>query len=105
MSRVFIKTDEENRITACFGGVFEDYPHEGYFPIDEGEGERYFHCQTQYFSPELYTEDGICRWKYTDGACVLRSEAEIEAERESRPAPYDEREDMANALDMLGVSE
>ena len=55
-------------------------------------------------SEPLYTDDGICRWKYIGGECVLRSDEEIEEERQSRPAPYDEREDMEAALDMLGVS-
>ena len=72
--------------------------------IDEGEGIRYFHAQSAYLPSPTYTDDGICRWRYIDGECVLRSEDEIEEERQSRPSSYDEREDMEAALDMLGVS-
>lgn len=72
--------------------------------IDEGESIRCFHAQSAYLPEPLYTDDGICRWKYINGECILRSDEEIEEERQSRPAPYDERADMEAALDMLGVN-
>lgn len=51
--------------------------------IDEGNGDKYNLCQSHYFDGGLYTDDGIHRWKYVDGQCVLRTDAEIEADREA----------------------
>ena len=103
-SKVYVLLDGE-KIIRCDGGYttqnIGDFSEWVY--IDEGEGDRYNLCQTHYFEGGLYTYDGICRYKYIDGECVLRSDEEIEEERQSRPAPYDERADMEAALDMLGV--
>lgn len=105
-SKVYILLDGESRIIRCEGGYgmanIKDISE--WIFIDEGEGDRYNHCQTAYFAGGLRTIDGICRWRYVEGKCVLRSDEEIEEERQSRPAPYDERADMDAALDMLGVS-
>lgn len=104
-SKVYILLDGE-KIIRCEGGytVQNIGDISAWVFIDEGEGDRFNLCQTHYFDGGMYTQDLISRWKYVDGECVLRSEEEIEEERRSRPAPYDERADMANALDMLGVS-
>lgn len=103
-SKVYIFLDGE-KITACEGGYtmsnIEDISE--WLFIDEGCGDRYNLCQSHYFDGGLYTEDGICRWKYVNGECVLRSEEEVEEERRSRPQPYDERADMEAALNRLGV--
>ena len=88
-SKVYIKVDEQRRILRCEGGytmqnisdVFE------WTLIDEGTGDRYNLCQSHYFDGGLYTTDGICRWKYENGECVLRTDAEIEADRSAKPLP------------------
>lgn len=88
-SKVYIKTDGDNRIIRCEGGYtmqnIEDVTQWIY--IDEGEGDKYNLCQSHYFDGGLYTEDSIARWKYVDGTCVLRTVDEIEADRAARPAP------------------
>lgn len=105
-SKVYILLDGE-KITRCEGGyTMQNIKNiDEWTFIDEGEGDRYNLCQTHYFDGGLYTQDFFCRYKYVDNECVLRTEEEIEEERQSRPAPYDERADMEAALDMLGVSE
>lgn len=89
-SKVYIQIDSENRITRCEGGYTMNNIEDifAWTLIDEGVGDRYNLCQTQYFEPPLYTEDGICRWKCTDGKTpVLRSTAEIDADRAAIPPP------------------
>ena len=88
-SQVYILLNGENRIIRCEGGYtmgnIRDIDE--WKLIDEGTGDRYNLCQTHYFDGGLYTEDGVCRWKYENGECVLRTDEEIEADRAARPAP------------------
>lgn len=105
MYEVYIRVDDSGRITALDGGIsIINVDKKTWIKIDEGQDPvRYGGCQVHYLEGGLYTRDMICRWKYVDGECVLRSDEEIEEERQSRPAPYDERADMEAALEMLGV--
>lgn len=85
MSKVYILTDERNRIKSINSESFID-DTSIWTLIDEGEGTQYFHAQSAYLPSAVHTEDGIPRWKY-DGECVLRTADEIEADRAARPAP------------------
>lgn len=88
-SKVYIKIDDKNRILRCEGGYTInniDNIDEWIF-IDEGNGDKYNLCQSHYFEDGLFTEDGICRYKYVEGACVLRSKEEIDADTPNEPAP------------------
>ena len=80
-SKVYIKTDAQNRIVRCKGG--NDIPAclSGWTLIDEGAGDKYDLCGTRYFSGGLYTEDGFPRYALVDGKPVLRSDEEIEADK------------------------
>ena len=84
-SKVYVKADERGRITRCDGGYTapEDLP--GWTQIDEGVGDRYNLCQSHYFPSGLYTEDGVPRYKLTDGRAVERTAEEIEADRAAIP--------------------
>lgn len=87
-SKVYIKVDETNRILRCEGGYtmgnIENI--DDWICIDEGVGDRYNLCQSHYFD-RLYTEDGIPRYKWDGEKAILRSDAEIEADRASLPKP------------------
>ena len=87
-SKVYVLLDERSRVIRCEGGYtmsnIDDVSKWTY--IDEGMGDRYNLCQSNYFDA-LYTEQGIPRYKYADGACVLRSEAEIEEDVANLPPP------------------
>lgn len=81
-SKVYAKVDDKARIIRCEGGYtignITDFT--GWVQIDEGTGDRYNLCQSHYFD-RLYTDDGIPRYALADGAPVLRSAEEIEADR------------------------
>lgn len=85
-SKVYIKVDEQNRIIRCDGGyTMSNIDNiDEWLLIDEGNGDRYNLCQSHYFDGGLYTEDGICRYKWTGTETVLRSEEEIAADRTAR---------------------
>lgn len=88
-SKVYIKTDSQNRIIYCDGGYTIDNIEniDEWTLIDEGEGVRFNLCQSNYFDGGLYTDDGIPRWKYVGGECVLRNDDELSVDRASMPAP------------------
>ena len=88
-SKVYIKTDNQNHIIYCDGGYTIDNIEniDEWALIDEGEGVKFNLCQSNYFDGGLYTDDGIPRWKYVDGKCVLRNDDELSVDRASMPAP------------------
>lgn len=83
-SKVYVLLDERNRVLRCEGGytMSNIYDASKWTYIDEGTGDRYNLCQSHYLDGGLYTMQGIPRYKYDGGACVLRSEAEIAADRD-----------------------
>ena len=66
--KVLVQTDDAGRVTAINSDAFVS--GDGWTQIDEGEGDRYNLCQSNYFD-SLYTDGGIPRYKYADGAAVL----------------------------------
>ena len=86
-SKVYIQTDTDGRILRCEGGYTTPADLTGWTYIDEGTGDRYNLCQSHYFDCGLYTMGGIPRYKWDGSAAVLRSEAEIEADRAALPKP------------------
>ena len=84
LSKVYVLTDAKNRIVRCEGGytISNITDFTSWVQIDEGTGDRYNLCQSHYFDGGLYTDDGIPRYKLADGAPVLRSDEEIDADRQ-----------------------
>lgn len=76
-SKVYVHTDEQGRITRCEGGYTTPADLTGWIEIDEGTGDKYNLCQSNYFEGGLYTTDGIPRYKLENGKPVERSEDEI----------------------------
>ena len=98
-SKVYVLLDERNRVLRCEGGYtisnIDDVSKWTF--IDEGTGDKYNLCQSHYLDGGLYTMQGIPRYKYEDGACVLRSEAEIDADRDALPKPQPSQLDRVEA--------
>ncbi len=87
-SKVYIKVDENSRILRCEGGYTMGNIQniDEWIFIDEGAGDKYNLCQSHYFD-RLYTEDGIPEYKWDGEKAILRSNAEIEADRTNLPKP------------------
>ena len=96
-SKVYIKTDAQNRIIRCEGGYTTPADLSGWIYIDEGTGDRYNLCQSHYFDGGTFTADGIPRYKLADSKPVLRSEEEIAADRSALPAPLPSRVEVLEA--------
>lgn len=96
-SRVYILLDAQNRITRIEGEYSLPADLTGWVQIDEGYGDKYSLAQSHYLDGGLYTMQGIPRYKYEDGACVLRSEEELAADRAALPKPQPSQLDRVEA--------
>ena len=81
--RIYIKTDDKNRVTAVNSEIFIS-DTTGWTEIDRGDGDRYTHAQGNYFPKSLIDENGVYRYKYADG---IVSERTAEEMAEDIPAP------------------
>lgn len=96
-SKVYVLLDAQNRITRIEGEYSLPPDLTGWVQIDEGYGDRFSLAQSHYLDGGLYTMQGIHRYKYEDGACVLRSEADIAADRDALPKPQPSQLDKVEA--------
>lgn len=97
-SRVYILLDEKERIVRIEGEYSLPADLTGWTLIEEGAPcDRLNLAQSHYLDGGLYTMQGIPRYKYNGGACVLRSEAEIAADRDALPRPKPSQLDRVEA--------
>ena len=97
-SNVYIMVDARGCITRCEGGYAAPEDLTGWIEIDAGTGDRYNLAQAHYFEGGLCTVDGLCRWKYADGAVMLRTETELAGERAALPELLPTAEEDRDAL-------
>lgn len=98
VSRVYVLTDPRGCITRIEGEYSLPVDLTGWVLVDQGAPcDRLNLAQSLYLDGGLYTDDGILRWKLADGACVLRSDEEIAADLEARPAETPSRMDRVEA--------
>lgn len=83
--KVLVQTDEAGRVTAINSDAFVS--GDGWTAIDEGEGDRYRHAQNNYLLEPLTDERGVYRYKLVDGLVAQRTQAEMDADFDARPAP------------------
>lgn len=93
---VLIKTDDENRVTAINSSGFVD--GDGWTQIDEGYGDKYHHAQSNYLPKLLTDERGVYRYKLVDGLVAQRTQAEMDADFDARPAPESTAEEKERTL-------
>ena len=95
-SKVYIRIDDNGCILRCEGGytMGNIKNTDEWILIDEGLGDRYNLCQSNYFDGGLYTDDGIPRYKWDGERAVERTEEEIEADRAEIPTPIPSTEDI-----------
>lgn len=107
-SAVYVQTDDQGRITRCEGGYTTSADLSGWTKIDEGHGDRYNLCQSNYFEGGLCTDDGVPRYKLVDGQAVERTEDEIAADVAAivRPVTFQEqtRADLDFLAAMMGLT-
>lgn len=97
-TKVYIKTDSNNNITAVNSSIFlSDLV--GWIYIDEGYGDKYAHAQGHYFDKSIMTDKGIYRYKYVDSAVAEKTEEEIAGEIERLPEPAPTENERLTALE------
>lgn len=72
---------------------------DGWTAIDEGEGDRYRHAQNNYLLKPLTDERGVYRYKLVDGLVAQRTQAEMDADFDARPAPPLTTEERVNNVE------
>lgn len=82
--KVLVQIDDAGRVTAINSDAFVS--GDGWTQIDEGEGDRYRHAQNNYLLKPLTDERGVYRYKLVDGLVVQRTQAEMDADFDARPA-------------------
>lgn len=90
MSKVYVKTDTQNRIIAVDGGytISNCTPIEEWTLIDEGEGDRYNLCQSNYLPLSVRDDRGLYQYKLVGKTPVERTEEEMDADwHEPVPVP------------------
>lgn len=82
--KVLVRIDDAGRVTAINSDAFVS--GDGWTAIDEGEGDRYRHAQNNYLLKPLTDERGVYRYKLVDGLVAQRTQAEMDADFDTRPA-------------------
>ncbi len=102
MVKVYVKTDEMNRIIEINSDIFLGQDVDGWTLIDEGEGDRYVHAQSNYLTDGLIDSGGLLRWKLgPDDQLILRSEQELAEDMAARPPMVDKLDELQCKLDTL----
>lgn len=71
MYKVYAKTDAADNVVSVNSEAFLPDPvPAGWIEIDEGEGDKYHHAQSNYFDKPLMTDDGKCQYRIVDGAVL-----------------------------------
>lgn len=101
-SKVYVLLDEKSRVLRCEGGYtmsnIDDVSQWTY--IDEGTGDRYNLCQSNYFDKPLMTMDGAYRYKLVDSHVVECTQEEIAVqEKANKPVPVPTTEERLKELE------
>lgn len=94
--KVLVQIDDAGRVTAINSDAFVS--SDGWTAIDEGEGDRYRHAQNNYLLKPLTDERGVYRYKLVDGLVAQRTQAEMDADFDARPAPEPTAEEKERTL-------
>lgn len=88
-SKVYVLPNEAGYITRIDGGytISNITAPESWTLIDEGTGDRYNLCQSNYFDKPLVTDEGAYNYKLADGKPVECTAEEIAAQIAALPKP------------------
>ena len=95
MYGVYIKTDDNGNVVDINSDAFI-VDTTGWTEIDSGDGDRYHHAQGNYFPKPLTDDNGVYRYKYSNGVVVERSAEEM---AEDMPAPAITQEQRMDAME------
>lgn len=89
-SKVYVFSDSSGYITRIEGGYTTPKDITGWVLVDEGEGDKYNLCQSNYFPDLLVTDGGAYRYRLVNGKpmeCTAEEIAQQEEALKSAPTP------------------
>ena len=102
-SKVYIKTDESDRVTRCEGGysISNIDNIEEWINIDEGYGDKYNLCQSHYFNKPLMNMDGTHNYIYDNNEVRESTLDELAEELAEMPVSEPQTDIQADTQEMM----
>lgn len=99
---VYVQINEGTCVVAVSSSAFLTQT-EGWVEVERGTGDRFHHAQGNYLPQPLYTDEGVPRYKLTDGAIVERTQEELEADLAGLVEPVTPLEQLRADVDFLAA--
>lgn len=104
MARVYINKDSESNITSINSSIFlSEEEMSTMTEIDQGQGDKYAHAQSQYLEKGLVDEHGRYNYKFIGGKVVEVAEADKPIVEEPKAGPTEQEK--INAQLMLQIAQ
>lgn len=100
--KVYVKLNENNVITQINSSIFLKDTTD-YIEIDEGQGDKFSHAQSQYLPKGLVDEQGRYNYKLIDNVPTLLTDEEKEV-LFPKPTPQPIEQEIINAQLMLEIA-
>lgn len=104
MYKVYIELNEDKCITSINSEIFlSNEEMQAMKNIDEGEGDKYVHAQSQYLENGLIDKYGRYNYKYVEGKVVEVAEGDKPTIEEPKAVPTEQQK--INAQLMLQIAQ
>lgn len=104
MYKVYVKLNEDKCITLINSEIFlSNEEMQAMTNIDEGEGDKYAHAQSQYLENGLIDKYGRYNYKYVEGKVVEVAEGDKPTIEEPKAVPTEQQK--INAQLMLQIAQ
>lgn len=104
MYKVYVKLNEDKCITSINSEIFlSNEEMQAMKNIDEGEGDKYVHAQSQYLENGLIDKYGRYNYKYVEGKLVEVAEGDKPTIEEPKAIPTEQQK--INAQLMLQIAQ
>lgn len=104
MYKVYVKLNKDKCITLIDSEIFlTNEEIQGMTNIDEGEGDKFVHAQSQYLEKGLIDKYGRYNYKYVEGKVVEVAEIEKPTIEEPKTVPTEQQK--INAQLMLQIAQ
>lgn len=104
MYKVYVKLNEDKCITLINSEIFlSNEEMQAMTNIDEGEGDKYAHAQSQYLEKGLIDKYGRYNYKYVEGKVVEVAEGDKPTIEEPKAVPTEQQK--INAQLMLQIAQ
>lgn len=104
MYKVYVKLNEDKCITSINSEIFlSNEEMQSMTNIDEGEGDKYAHAQSQYLEKGLIDKYGRYNYKFVEGKVVEVAEGDKPTIEEPKAVPTEQQK--INAQLMLQIAQ